>query len=187
MSKLGLIIASLFILASSLYLPSYLAEEPAQQPDQDIRALTPEYKARNLTTTLFNEQGLRVHEVSSSYMENYEILGFVLFQQPHYTIYQQSGEPPWQVTANEGTLFDNNVIQLEDNVVIVSENPQDFVQKVTTEYLEIDIDLQTMISDASVEISGPDFVIHSNGVKANLLLKTYELNQHVQTIYQPAN
>ena len=63
MNKVGLSIASLFILASLLYLPGYLAEDPVVAPDQDVLAITPSYKARNLTTTLYNEQGQRVHEV----------------------------------------------------------------------------------------------------------------------------
>ena len=187
MSKVGLSIACLFILATLLYLPGFLAEEPVITPDQDVLAITPSYKARNLTTTLYNGQGQRVHEVFSSTMENYEQLGFVLFLAPQYTIYQESGEPPWQVVADEGTLYDNNMIQLENNVVIVSKNQADFVQRVTTDYLEIDLDQQTMVSDARVEISGPDFLIFSNGLRANLLNKTYELNQHVQTTYSPAN
>ncbi len=187
MSKLGLVIAGLFILAASLYLPTFLAEEPVVLPDQDVLALTPTYKARNLTTTLFNEQGQRIHQVFSSSMENYEPLGFILFQQPQYTVYQDAGEPPWQVVALEGTLYDTNVIQLEKEVEIVSQNPADFVQRVTTEYLEIDLDAQTMMSEASVAISGPNFTILSNGLRANLKHKTYELNDHVQTTYQPAN
>lgn len=187
MNKVGLSIASLFILASLLYLPTFIAEEPVIAPDQDILAITPTYKARNLTTTLYNEQGQRIHEVFSSTMENYEQLGFVLFIAPQYTIFQETGEPPWQVVADEGTLYDNNMIQLENNVVIVSKNQADFVQRVTTDYLEIDLDKQTMVSDASVEISGPDFLILSNGLRANLLNKTYELKQHVQTTYTPAN
>lgn len=187
MNKLGLIIAGLFILASVLYLPSYLAEEPVVELDADVRALTPTYKARNLTTTLFNEEGQRIHQVFSSYMENYEVLGFVLFQHPQYTIYQTTGEPPWQIVAGEGTLYDNNMIQLENNVVIVSKNQADFVQRVSTDYLEVDLNKQTMVSDAPVQISGPDFVIESNGLKANLLNKTYELKRHVQTTYSPAN
>ncbi|GGF68280.1 LPS export ABC transporter periplasmic protein LptC [Alteromonas lipolytica] len=187
MNKVGLSIASLFILASLLYIPTFMSEEPLITPDEDILAITPSYKARNLTTTLYNESGQRVHQVFSSTMENYEQLGFVLFSAPQYTIYQESGEPPWQVVADEGTLYDNNMIQLENNVIIVSENQADFVQRVTTDYLEIDLDEQTMVSDANVEISGPDFLILSNGLRANLLNKTYELNQHVQTTYSPAN
>ena len=61
------------------------------------------------------------------------------------------------------------------------------MQRVETDYLEIDLDKQSMVSEAHVEISGPDFLIQSNGLKADLLNKTYELNQHVQTTYQPAN
>ena len=51
MSKVGLSIACLFILATLLYLPGFLAEEPVITPDQDVLAITPSYKARNLTTT----------------------------------------------------------------------------------------------------------------------------------------
>ncbi|TPV57760.1 LPS export ABC transporter periplasmic protein LptC [Aestuariibacter sp. GS-14] len=187
MSRLGLIIAGLFILALGLYLPGLMEEPPKQVLDEDARALTPTYQARNLTTTIYDEEGNRIQQVFSSRMEHYQFLGFVLFLAPQYTIYQTSGEPPWQVVASEGTLYDNNMIQLENNVVIVSKNPDDFVQRVETDYLEIDLDKQSMVSEAHVVISGPEFTIQSNGLTADLLNKTYELNQHVQTTYQPAN
>ena len=71
MNRLGLIIASLFILALVLYLPGFLEEPPVQVLDEDARALTPTYQARNLTTTIYDEQGNRIQQVFSSHMEHY--------------------------------------------------------------------------------------------------------------------
>ena len=51
--RLGLSISVLFILASALYIPIWMDEDPAQQSDQGPDALKPAYKAKNLTTTLY--------------------------------------------------------------------------------------------------------------------------------------
>jgi lipopolysaccharide export system protein LptC len=187
MSRIGVSIAALFILALLLYIPSWL-QEPAKVPQNaDIRALTPSYMAHNLTTTIYDQNGERNHQVFAASMEHYDQLGFVLFQEPQYTIYQNDNEPPWQLTANKGTLYDNNIIQLERAVKIVNLAPEYFVQQITTDRIEVNLETKMMTSESPVTIIGPDFVVNSNGFNANLNTQQYELIDHVQTVYTPAN
>ena len=113
--RLGLSISVLFILASALYIPIWMDEDPAQQSDQGPDALKPAYKAKNLTTTLYNQEGQLNHKVFAASMEHYDQLGFVLFQKPRYTLYTDDAQSPWEVTATEGTLYNNELIQLENN------------------------------------------------------------------------
>lgn len=185
--RLGISISALFILASLMYLPTWMEEEPTLKRDQSLDALKPAYKAKNLTTTLYSQEGQLNHKVFAKSMEHYDQLGFVLFQKPRYTLYSENAQAPWEVTASEGTLYDNELIQLEKNVMIENQSEDDFVKTIRTAFIEINLDSKEMTSDQPVEIRGLQYVINSNGFNANLRTQKYELIDHVQTIYSPSN
>ena len=186
-SRLRLSIVILFVLALLMYLPTWMEEEPTQKKAEQIDALRPAYRAKNLTTTLYNEQGQLNHRVFATTMEHYDQLGFVLFTQPEYTLYTDNASAPWLVTAQEGTLYTNDIIQLDSNVEIVNQSPDDFVEAIQTEFIEINLNSKKMTSDQPVIIRGLQYVINSNGFNANLETQQYELIDHVQTVYSPGN
>ncbi|BFT29266.1 hypothetical protein D210916BOD24_04420 [Alteromonas sp. D210916BOD_24] len=186
-NRLGLSISALFILALLMYLPTWMEEQPEVQKSQGIDALKPAYKAKNLTTTLYNHDGQLNHRVFAKSMEHYDQLGFVLFEMPQYTLYTDNASSPWVVTAKEGTLYNNELIQLENDVHIENQTTDDFVKTITTQYIQINLENKQMTSDQAVEILGSQYVIQSNGFNANLRTQEYELIDHVQTIYSPGN
>ena len=185
--RLGFSISALFVLALLMYIPTWMADEPKLQRDQSLDALKPAYTAKNLTTTLYNLDGQLNHKVFASSMEHFDQLGFVLFQQPRYTLYSDNAKAPWEVTASEGTLYNNELIQLENDVIIENQSVDDFVKTIRTEFIEINLDTKQMTSDQPVEIRGSQYVINSNGFNANLRTQKYELIDHVQTTYSPGN
>ena len=138
-NRLGVSISALFILAMLMYLPTWMEEEPEITGSQQSDALKPAYKAKNLTTTLYNQEGQLNHKVFATSMEHYDQLGFVLFQQPKYTLYTENASSPWVVTAQEGTLYNNELIQLENSVVIENQTSDDFVKSLSTEYIQINL------------------------------------------------
>lgn len=187
MNRLGISISALFVLAMLMYVPVWMAEEDPQTKKTGSDALRPAYKAKNLTTTLYNDEGKLNHEVFATSMEHYDQLGFVLFASPRYTVYVEEGEAPWQVTAEEGTLYNNDLIQLEKNVEIKSLSAESFIRNITTDFIKVNLDDKTMTSDQPVDIYGAETIIKSNGFNANLRTQQYELIDHVQTIYSPGN
>jgi lipopolysaccharide export system protein LptC len=183
MNRTTLSILLLFVLILILNAPVF--EEKPQTSDDDARpdAWNPNYQAKNMQSTLFNELGEVNHEVFATSMEHYDMLGFTLFENPEYTIFTERSEQPWKVNAREGTLYQNNRIELEQNVIIESLSEDDFVKRIETDFIEIDLTTKTMHSDQLTIISGADFVITSNGFHANLLTRKFELINHVQTVY----
>jgi len=186
-NRLGLSISALFILAMLMYIPTWMEEQPETQENRENDALKPAYKAKNLTTTLYNQNGELNHKVFAESMEHYDQLGFVLFQQPKYTLYTENASSPWVVTADEGTLYNNELIQLENQVNIENQTGDDFVRSISTKYIQINLETKQMTSDQPVEILGTQYVILSNGFNANLRTQEYELLDHVQTTYSPSN
>tara|TARA_A200000113_G_scaffold125177_1_gene112673 strand:- start:209 stop:787 length:579 start_codon:yes stop_codon:yes gene_type:complete len=186
-NRLGVSISALFSLAVLMYLPTWMEEPEKDVRQQQSDALKPSYKAKNLATTLYNQDGMLNHKVFAESMEHYDQLGFVFFQQPRYTLYTDNANAPWVVTAKEGTLYNNELIQLEKAVTIENKTDNDFVKNITTEYIQINLENKQMTSDQPVKILGAQYVILSNGFNADLRKQEYELLDHVQTTYSPSN
>lgn len=186
MNRVSISIILLFMLILILNLPFWHQESTTPVAKDDVSNWKPNYQANNMLSTLYNEKGLITHKVFAEKMEHFDDLGFTLFTRPNYTIYTDRTETPWQVTALEGTLYENNRIQLENNVHIKSIDEEEFVQEVRTSFIEINLDSKTMQSDQPVIITGPDYEIHSNGFVANMLTRKFELLDHVQTIFKPS-
>ncbi|MCW8109455.1 LPS export ABC transporter periplasmic protein LptC [Alteromonas ponticola] len=185
MSRLTLSICALFGLALLVYLPTWMNEKPQSANLQKENAHKPAYRAKNITTTLYDDNGNIHHQVFAKTMEHYDLLGFVTFAEPEYSIYGDADQTPWQLKAAEGTLYNGNVIQLDKNVELTSQGPDEFIKSVTTEFIQLNLETRQMVSDQPVTIQGIDYIIESNGLNANLRTKHYELIDHVQTTFAP--
>ena len=185
MNRLSLSILILFIIVLAIYVPGWIETEPDSPISDQDEAWQPNYQANNMRSTFYNQAGEINHLVYARKMEHYQLLGFTLFELPQYTIYVTNQPNPWRVKANEGTLYEDNLIRLEADVEIKTTNRDGFVQTITTQFLEINLGNKTMMSDQAVKIEGQDFVINSNGFTANLETQQYEFKDHVQTVYEP--
>lgn len=185
MNRLTISITLLFVLVSVIYLPSLLETEKQVPISEQEEAWQPNYQAKGMLSTLYDADGKISHQVYADKMEHYQLLGFTLFRQPKYTIFVQNQSEPWQVMAAEGTLYEDNRIQLETDVIILSQDEQGIGQTINTQFLEINLLHKTLTSDQPVAIRGEDYVINSKGLSANLETRQYELIDHVQTIYAP--
>ncbi|WJG08864.1 LPS export ABC transporter periplasmic protein LptC [Aliiglaciecola sp. LCG003] len=185
MSRITISIGLLFLLVLLIYVPSWMSADPQNTNETNEESWRPNYQARNMRSTLYNEFGEINHQVFALKMEHYQLLGFTLFSQPRYTIYVADQQNPWHVEATEGTLYDDNRIQLETDVEIRSLDESGFIQTIKTQFLEINLGDKTMMSDQPVQINGKNFVVMSNGFSANLATQEYELKDHVQTQYAP--
>ena len=185
MNRVTLSIGLLFILVIATNLPDWLADEDITPQTETETAWQPNYQASEMLSTLFDKDGRLSHQVFATKMEHFDMLGFTLFKQPQYTIFVASQTSPWQVSAKDGTLYEDNRIQLENNVEIRNQDEQGFARTIRTDFMEINVIDKTMESDQPVQIFGQHYVINSNGFRANLTTQQYELLDHVQTIYQP--
>jgi lipopolysaccharide export system protein LptC len=185
MNRVTLCIILLFILALGLSLPGWLAKEEVAVDSQTEEAWVPNYQASKMRSTLYDKLGQINHQVFALKMENFDLLGFTLFKQPSYLLFAQSLHP-WKVEAQEGTLYEDQRIQFETDVEIISLDEQGYVQIIRTNFVEVNLTEKTMYSDQAVEIVGPNYVINSNGFTASLETQRYELLDHVKTVYQPS-
>ncbi len=185
MNRITISIGLLFIIVLGLNLPFWLQEETKKTSTTQDDAWQPNYSAKGLKSSLYDEDGQLNHQVYAKAMDHYDLLGFTLFEAPEYTIFTNDGMQPWKVTANEGTLYEDNRIQLETNVKVTSLNPESFVKTLTTDFIEIDLNARTINSDEPVEIKGDIFVTSGTGFNFNLITEKYTLDKHLETRYAP--
>ncbi len=187
MSRLGISIASLFMLVLLVYMPVWMSDSDNIVNSSKDDVLKPAYTAKNITTTLYDDEGSLNHRVFAETMEHYDQLGFVTFEKPKYTVYLEHGQTPWQVTANEGTLYNTNLIELESAVRVRNLQENEFVRSIETSFIKINLNDKTLYSDQPVLIRGSEFVVNSNGIKGDLSSQQYELIDHVKTTFSPGN
>ena len=185
MNRITISIGILFVLILMIYVPGWVDTSTDTTVQKNTDIYQPNYQARNMRSTLYDQEGKINHQVFAIKMEHFQLLGFTQFSQPQYTIYVSNNDTPWHVVAKEGTLYENNKIQLETDVEIRSMDETGFVQTIKTQFLEVNLIEKTMMSDQPVEINGRDFVVNSNGFTADLNSQRYELKEHVQTLYAP--
>ncbi|WP_438862255.1 LPS export ABC transporter periplasmic protein LptC [Neptunicella sp.] len=185
MSKVSISICLLFLLVLVLNFEDWLTDSPTQTTDKTEEAWRPNYQANKMQSTLYDKQGEIHHQVYAEHMEHYQLLGFTLFEQPQYTIFTTAQERPWHVSAVEGTLYDDNRLHLEDNVVLQSTDKEGFIQTMKTDFIEIDLNNNTLSSDQLVTISGKNFVVQGTGFTANLNKRTFELLNHAKSTFSP--
>jgi|TARA_B100000700_G_scaffold64232_1_gene70854 lipopolysaccharide export system protein LptC len=161
--------------------------QPSDGDDANVqtRKMTPDFTASGLKTRLYESGGRLAHQVTAEHMSHYIQIGLTELSNPVYSVYTDERQATWQVSAEQGTLYDDQTLILERNVEILALQPDTSIKRVNTEYLVIDIPAETMNTDYPVTISGPQIAVQGHGLNADLYAETMELKRHVKTVFNP--
>ena len=173
MNKQTVLFGLLFLVALAAW---QLGEiELAPEPTTKVENFQPDFTARNLVTTRFNELGKRTERLESEYAEYYQILEQATFDKPVVYMFDEKGEAEWKLTAETGVLnTDDNVI-LRDKVHLDGLLPASFISTLDTPSLELDLVTQEMRSNQHISIVGQEFQTEGVGLKGHLERKYFEL------------
>jgi len=176
--KLRLLVVVTFIIISLLWwMPTFNSNSPAQvDENQDI---LPEFTAEFLHQEIYDEQGNIHREVFSKRMEHYSELSLTHFEQPEFILYQEQ-TPHWRISAQMGNMQDGKLV-LDNQVIMLQIVNNTLINKITTEYLEIDLNNSLVTTDKKINIEGNKMWIEGQGLVADLNLGTIKLTNHVQT------
>ena len=181
MNSARLILSVLFIgFMAWLWLPYFSQTTTTVKNQEDVIA-KPDYTAVALKQTAFDAQGKISHKVTAAKMELYQQLGFTYFEKPIFTLYNQ--QQTWQINAQEATLYENNQLILEGNVVAKNLTNNAMIEHINADNILVDIEHQTMSSEQPVELIGPNLKITGRGLHADLKAEVIELINHTRTIY----
>lgn len=176
--KYRLFVLLSFLLITILWWLPTLNEQTDKQTEQE-QDIRPEFTAKLLHQEIYDENGNIEQEVFSQSMEHYSELALTHFKQPEFIIYEND-KPYWRLSAQIGNLHEDSLI-LDENVVMLQIIDNALVNKITTEYIEINLKTNIVISDKPITIEGKSVFIEGQGLTANLNQGTIKLTDHVQT------
>ncbi|MEZ7205285.1 MULTISPECIES: LPS export ABC transporter periplasmic protein LptC [Pseudoalteromonas] len=153
----------------------------ADSAKEDEPLAKPDYVATTLQQTTYSENGLLNYQVTADKMELYQDLGFSHFEKPIFTLY--NGEQNWQISALEATLYENNTLILEGNVLAKNLTPNAMITDINADNVRVEIKQKLMKSEHPVVITGPSLRITGKGLHADLQKQVIELINHTKTIY----
>lgn len=175
----------LFALASYGLLQWYSAKEETSNVLQS--ANKPEFIAENLNSDIYKASGALSYNVEAQRMEHYAQLAVTHFEYPQYTLYPKNNKPTWQVSANEGTLYNNNRVKLQNRVRLIATDEDSLIQEVHGKNLEMDLKTNIISSEQTILILGKGFTMYGSGLIVDLNTTQMTLTEHVQTIYKKTN
>lgn len=157
-----------------------------------FKELQPSYTVIGLQSKIFDETGRLTHRVNAEAMKHFDQLGYVILQQPRYLLFDNqwslngtlsSERARWQITADEAVYYQNQRLELENNVLIRSLRDDQLITHLSTAFLNFDLKTGKFESQDLVQLRGTDYVVSGQGINGDLRDHIYRINKHVQTQY----
>ncbi|MFC4655305.1 MULTISPECIES: LPS export ABC transporter periplasmic protein LptC [Rheinheimera] len=154
-------------------------QEPQVQQAQENQ---PDFIATNMTRFVYDQEGHLSDLIRAQRMEHFERFGFIQFEYPIYTLYQQKAAM-WQVTSEQAVLYPDDKLILERRVELRSMSPDSLFTRIETPAVELLLADNQLQSTEQVRIFGHGFQISGKGMQADLNQQLIELKQHTKTVY----
>ncbi len=131
---------------------------------------------------IYDKEGHLSDLIRAQRMEHFERFGFLQFDFPIYTIYQEK-VPLWQVTSEQAVLYPDDKLILEHRVELRNMATDPLFTRIETNAVELLFNSNTLQSSEQVRIFGLGFQITGQGMLADLNAQNIELKQHTKTVY----
>ena len=159
-------------------------KKPTDAIDSD---LAPDFIAESLKSAIYNPEGTLSHEIEADRMEHYTELEFTHFELPNYTLYPKKSGSPWQVSAKEATLYNNNRVVLKNTIRITSTEKDFLIQEVHGKTLELDLTTNIISSNQKVIVYGKNFTMYGTGLIIDINTTQMTLTEHDKTTFKKDN
>jgi lipopolysaccharide export system protein LptC len=143
-----------------------------------------DYVAIDLNRIVFDANGKKTQALSAKKMTYFESENRAEFELPLLVLKSSQTNSKWQISANRGTLYQNDRLLLQSNVDAVNLTIGDMINRITSDNISVNIIDNTMMSNDPVNMYGEGVEITGAGLMANLNEQKIELIRHAKTIYQ---
>ncbi|QBG36627.1 LPS export ABC transporter periplasmic protein LptC [Litorilituus sediminis] len=177
---------ALFVLFLSAITYGIIEWRSALVEQQDVidDELSPDFIAETLKSNIYTDAGQLSHTIEADRMEHYSSLAVTHFELPNYTLHPKDNSEPWQLSANEATLYKDNRVVLNHRVRLKATDINSIVEEIHCKYLELDLTTNIISSEQTVMVLGKDFTMYGSGLIIDLNTKQMTLTEHVRTIYK---
>ncbi len=181
MSRQTLLFGLLFLIALAAWQVSEISQR--SQSDIKVEHFQPDFTAKQLVTTRFNEQGKRTERLESAFAEYFQTLEQATFDKPVIYLFDEKGEAQWRINAETGVLNTEDNVILRDRVHLKGLLPNTFISTLDTAYLEMDLVTEEVRSNQHIHILGQAFQTEGVGLNGHLKRKYFELLDQGHAIY----
>jgi len=179
------VLSLLFFIFSAICYSMLQWHQENNQPNESFEQnVLPDFIAETLNSEIFNQEGKLSYIIDANRMEHYSKIEVTHFEFPKYTLFPKNSITPWKISANEGTLYNDNRVKLENRVSLKATDKESLIQEIHGRYLELDLNTNIISSEQTIYIKGKGFTIYGSGLIVDLNTKQMTLTQHVQTTYK---
>ncbi len=184
-NRLGMLTLLGICCVSGYYLfEQYYTNTPAQvTPDAE----KPLFTADNISTTQYNESGVRNYNLHSIHLEYYKNRDETHFTQPILWTFFQGKEKEWRVTSDFAVLSNKHILAMSGNVKIYNLFPDAQITLITTDELTLDLSTRDFWSNSITEITGVRTFSRGERVKGNFGSHQMKMIEKVKSIYEAKN
>jgi len=143
----------------------------------------PDFTAQTLRSVEFSIEGKIIRRIFADSMEHYGELGMTMFTNPVIIIYDENAQATWKIQAKEGNFSSDDVATLRNDVVIKNMNKNDYIDVITTSYLQLELADNLVRSDQLITITGDLFNQTGVGLEGDLKQEYMTILKQVEAIY----
>ncbi|MEX2474950.1 LPS export ABC transporter periplasmic protein LptC [Marinobacter sp.] len=134
----------------------------------------------------YDETGALTVRFESPRIEQFESDNLATMESPRAQLFSEGEPEPWRLSADNGTLTDNNdLLELEGNVEVIRSIEGNRQGTLTTSRLTLDNSSRTVFTDAPVKLTDSFSVTRAIGMKAWMDDRILELDSQVEGRYEP--
>lgn len=189
-----------YIFFTCLIICSYLFYHWVNQTEKNIQdsivEALPTFVAHNLKSKIYNQDGYLYEIISAHKAEYYKVINMTDLIHPsldyipakdknnkNLEANSVNSNEIWRLSADHGVLNNEDSINLRDNVIVTTTNPLSFVQKISSQYLELDFITDEIRTPDRIYIEGNNFKNNGLGFNGNLKTKNFTINEDCHANY----
>lgn len=180
MTRQNWCIVILFLIALGLWRFWASDEQLSTQVEQYYQ---PDFTADILRSVEYNKDGKITRRIFADAMEHYSELDMTTFTNPVIILYDKDAKSAWKIQAKEGIFNSDDTAILRDDVAIKNMNKNDYVDTITTTYLQLNLKDSTIQSDRLITVKGLLFEQTGVGLSGNLSQEFMTILNQVKATY----
>ncbi|MCE2596064.1 LPS export ABC transporter periplasmic protein LptC [Motilimonas cestriensis] len=179
MKKLNIWLSVLFIVSLAAWQFFKRSETPIAERDPSEAY----FIANEVKGAVFTQTGQIDYRLFATQMHYYQQDLKTIFTKPVLLLFRNEDKTQWQITGDDGILFDQHTFELSNNVTITNLTHDQHINLITTDKLTLDLIKNEIHSDDLVTLYGDQMQQKGTGLFGQLSGKTISLLNQVTATY----
>ena len=155
----------------------------------ELRDAEYDYYMNDVDTTVFSANGTLSHRILADSLIHYPENDVANLETPHFFIFEDNQETPWEITANSAIISTDLVlneerVDLMNDVIIHRPDSAGKPLNIYTDSLTVYPESRSLRTEAAVRMISPGIVVSAVGMRGNLDTRRMSLLSEVRGTYE---